>query len=96
MHRNERGRVGFGPVPVFFTPLTDSRRNTFNFDFESALAIADIDQALKLRPTLASALYGRGVAKLRKGENESGEADVSAARAIKPNVAEEFARYGLR
>jgi tetratricopeptide (TPR) repeat protein len=50
----------------------------------------------ELRPSLASALYGRGVAKLRKGENASGEADVSAAKAIKPNVAEEFARYGLR
>ena len=59
-------------------------------------AIVDFDQALKLRPTLASALYGRGVAKLRKGENASGEAEVSAAKAIKPNVAEEFARYGLR
>ena len=93
MHRNERGRVGLGPVPVFFTPLTDSRRNTLNF--ESALAIADIDQALKLRPTLASALYGRGVAKIKKGENADGEADVSAAKAIKPNVAEEFARYGI-
>ena len=95
MHRNERGRLGFGPAPVFFTPLTDSRRNTLNFDFESALAIADIDQALKLRPTLASALYGRGVAKIKKGENADGEADVSAAKAIKPNVAEEFARYGI-
>jgi hypothetical protein len=47
-----------------------------------------------LQPTLASALYGRGLAKLKKGENASGEADVSAAKAMKPNVAEEFARYG--
>ena len=58
-------------------------------------AIGDFDLALKLRPTLASALYGRGLAKLKKGENASGEVDVSAAKAIKPNVAEEFARYGL-
>ena len=56
MHRNERGRVGLGPVP---------------------------------------ALSGRGVAKIKKGENADGEADVSAAKAIKPNVAEEFARYGI-
>jgi hypothetical protein len=38
---------------------------------------------------------GRGLAKLKKGENASGETDVSAAKAIKPNVAGEFARYGL-
>jgi len=50
---------------------------------------------IELRPTLASALYGRGVAKIKKGENADGEADVSAAKAIKPNVAEEFARYGI-
>ena len=58
-------------------------------------AIADFDEALKLRPTLASALYGRGLAKLKKGENASGEADVSAAKAINPNIVDEFARYGL-
>jgi tetratricopeptide (TPR) repeat protein len=58
-------------------------------------AIADFDQALKLQPALASALFGRGLAKLKKNENASGEADVSAAKAIKPNVAEELARYGL-
>ena len=45
-----------------------------------------------LRPTLASALHGRGLPKPKKGENSSGGADVSAAKAIKPNVAEEALR----
>ena len=40
-----------------------------------------------LRATIASALHG----KLKKGESASGE----AAKALKPNVTGEFARYGL-
>ena len=58
-------------------------------------AVANFDQALKLRPELASALYGRGLAKLKKGETAAGSADIKAANAIKPNVAEEFAHYGV-
>jgi len=50
---------------------------------------------LRLKPELASALYGRGLAKLKKGETASGDADIDAAKAIKSNVADELARYGL-
>ena len=85
--------IGMGPPnPLIYEGLGLAFLLQGQFD----QAIADFDQALKPRPTLASALYGRGVAKLKKGENASGEAEVSAAKAIKPNVAEEFARYGLR
>jgi tetratricopeptide (TPR) repeat protein len=58
-------------------------------------AIKDYDAALKLDPKLAGSLYGRGIAKLREGER-SGSADLAAAKDIHKNIAEEFARYGLR
>jgi tetratricopeptide (TPR) repeat protein len=58
-------------------------------------AIADYDEALRLNPTLAGALYGRGVAKIRKGNSKAGEADIAAATAIRADVTEEFARYGV-
>ncbi|MBM7484442.1 MULTISPECIES: tetratricopeptide repeat protein [Bradyrhizobium] len=58
-------------------------------------AIADYDAALRIDPTLATALYGRGRAKIRRGETASGEADVAAAKAVRGDIAEEFARYGV-
>jgi hypothetical protein len=35
------------------------------------------------------------MAKRRKGDYTAGNADIAAARAIKPNITAEFARYGL-
>jgi tetratricopeptide (TPR) repeat protein len=58
-------------------------------------AIKDYDTALKLDPKLAGSFYGRGVAKARKGD-KTGSDDVAAAKAIKSDIADEFARYGLR
>jgi hypothetical protein len=46
-------------------------------------------------PKLANALYGRGLAKLRRGETSSGAEDIAAAKAL-IDIAEEFARYGVR
>ena len=59
-------------------------------------AIADYDAALKLSPKLAGSLYGRGLARLRKGNTDDGNADIAAAKAIQSDVAEEFARYGVK
>jgi hypothetical protein len=41
-------------------------------------------------------LYGRGVAKRLKGDIAGGEADVAAAQAISPIVADAMALVGLR
>jgi tetratricopeptide (TPR) repeat protein len=57
-------------------------------------AIADYGAALKLDPKLAGSLYGRGIAKLRGGD-DSGNADLAAAKTIQSDIAEEFARYGV-
>jgi tetratricopeptide (TPR) repeat protein len=59
-------------------------------------AIKDFDAALKLDAKLAGSLYGRGLARTKKGDRSGGNADITAAKAIKPDIAEEFARYGLR
>jgi hypothetical protein len=41
-------------------------------------------------------VYGCGVAKCDRGDHAAGDADIAAAVAIKPDIAEKFARYGLR
>ena len=50
------------------------------------------DEALTLNPGLANALYGRGIAKRRKGDLAGADADLAAAKAIRPGVAQEFAQ----
>jgi tetratricopeptide (TPR) repeat protein len=56
-------------------------------------AIADFDMALDKNPKIANALYGRGLVKLKQGDTD---ADIGAAEAAKPNVATEFARFGVQ
>jgi len=59
-------------------------------------AIADYEAGLRLDPpNKADFLYGRGLAKTKKGD-ASGAADIAAAKAIKPEIAEDFAKYGLK
>ncbi len=62
-----------------------------NFD----AAVSDYEAALRRNPSLAGALYGRGMAKL-KNEDATGEADIAAAKALQADIAEEYARYGMR
>jgi tetratricopeptide (TPR) repeat protein len=59
-------------------------------------AIADYNAALKLNPKISASLYGRGVAKLKKGNNADGNADIDAAKAIKADIAEEYAQFGVK
>lgn len=59
-------------------------------------AIIDYDSALKLDPKMPGALFGRGVAKLMNGETAASNANIEAAKALKPTIADEFARYGVR
>jgi tetratricopeptide (TPR) repeat protein len=58
-------------------------------------AIADYDAALAINPGNAYALYGRGLAKLKKADATAGE-DIGAAKAVRGDIAEEFVRYGLK
>ena len=43
-------------------------------------AIEDYSSALRIEPTMASALYGRGLARIKKGDATGGNADVTAAK----------------
>lgn len=59
-------------------------------------ARATYDTALALAPWQPIALYGRGIAKRRMGDIASGDADIAAARAIQPDVAQRFSGYGVQ
>jgi Tfp pilus assembly protein PilF len=59
-------------------------------------AIADFDAALRINPRLTSSLYGRGLARQRNGAVAEGELDIANAKAMDPNIAGEFASYGVR
>jgi hypothetical protein len=48
-----------------------------------------------MNPKLATSLYGRGLIKRRTGNAAEAEADIAAATAISPNIAADFARYGV-
>jgi tetratricopeptide (TPR) repeat protein len=58
-------------------------------------AIADFDIAVKLDPKDAAPLYGRGLIKLKKGDS-TGSKDIEAAKMIQANIAEQFAKYGIK
>ena len=58
-------------------------------------AIADYDAVLRAAPKNAGALYGRGIAKLRKGDKEGGEADIAAANTLNAEIAKAFAKLGV-
>ena len=58
-------------------------------------AVSDYDAALRFNPKRAFPLYGRGLARLKNGDT-AGESDMAAAKALQPDIAEEYARYGLQ
>ena len=59
-------------------------------------SIADYDAGLPLNPdNKADYLYGRGLAKLKKGDT-GGAADVAAAKTLHAKIDEEFASYGVK
>ena len=58
-------------------------------------AIKDADQALKIKPKLAGSLFVRGIAKLRIGYKEEGEADLTAAKHLEPDIEERYANWGV-
>ena len=52
--------------------------------------------ALRLDHDLPSALYGRGLARLKTGNQAAGRTDIAAAKRGDQKIAEQFARYGLQ
>jgi tetratricopeptide (TPR) repeat protein len=60
-----------------------------------ARAIADYDEALAKNDKLAWSLYGRGIAKLRLGQKDAGEADIAKAKALQPDLPERAKKLGV-
>jgi hypothetical protein len=58
-------------------------------------AITDFDAALKINARLTSSLYGRGLAKQRNGSISEGALDIANAKAMDPNIIQEFESYGV-
>jgi tetratricopeptide (TPR) repeat protein len=58
-------------------------------------AIDDYNQALEILSN-AETLFGRGVAKQKKGDAAGGQADILAAKALDPNIVEKFGRFGIK
>ena len=57
---------------------------------EYELSLRDFDVVMRFNPRNALALYARGMTLLKKGDTEAGKNDISAAKAINPNIAEQF------
>ena len=75
--------------------ILDSRGFVYLRLGEFDKSIADYDGALKIDPRRAHSLYGRGLAKHKKGDAVGATSDIAAAKAIQGDIAEEFARYGV-
>ena len=59
-------------------------------------AIDDYTAALRFDPKDAASRYGRGMAKLKRGDTAGGNADLAEAKAMRPSIAAEQARNGVR
>jgi tetratricopeptide (TPR) repeat protein len=58
-------------------------------------AIPDLNDALKLQPKSARALYWRGVALIRMNKAKQGEADIDAAAKLDKTLKDTMQRYGI-
>jgi predicted aspartyl protease/tetratricopeptide (TPR) repeat protein len=58
-------------------------------------AISDFNDALKLQPKYARALYGRGVALIRMNKTKQGESDIDAAAKLDRTLKDQMQHYGV-
>ena len=73
-----------------------NRAITYTEKGEYDKALSDFEIVLGFDAKNAFALYGRGMARLKMGETEAASADIAAAKAIHPNIAEEFEPASMR
>ena len=59
-------------------------------------AIADYDAELAQSEKFPESYFGRGIAKIRKGDKAGGAADIASAKALDSNIAAEMAKIGLK
>jgi tetratricopeptide (TPR) repeat protein len=84
--------------------LKNGPRNSVHYDSRAMVylrrgeldkSIADYKTSLKLQPKNPRALYGLGLAELKKGMKAEADRDMQAAAAINPNIANLYRRWGL-
>ena len=80
--------------PANWLPV-DSRAWVWLREGQWQKARDDFDRSLAMKPERVSSLYGRGIAKQRLGDKAGGDADLAAARRIRPDVDAEHQRNGL-
>jgi tetratricopeptide (TPR) repeat protein len=80
-------------------PLSIAARETRGFIYlklgDPAIAIAEYEAALQMDANRPLALYGLGLAKIRMGRKDDGEANQAAALALAPDIARQFSVYGV-
>jgi hypothetical protein len=59
-------------------------------------AIEDYDAAISVFPEFSYALYGRGVAKIRIGNEVGGRADIEAAKEVDSDIAQSMEDIDIR
>lgn len=77
------------PITLDFRGLIGLKQGRFDEAWN------DYDTALRMAPSTASYLFGRGIAALRLGRTADGNADLAAATKLNGKIAEEYARYGV-
>ncbi|HEV2955355.1 MAG TPA: tetratricopeptide repeat protein [Xanthobacteraceae bacterium] len=75
--------------------ILDSRAFTYLKLGQLTDALRDYDAVLKAQPKRPGSLFGRGIVKRRMGDTAGGDADIAAAKSLRPQIVEEFARYGI-
>lgn len=63
---------------------------------EKEIALREYEAALRSDPDRPLSLYGRGLARIAKGDVKNGETDKAAARALMPGVERQFVSYGVK
>jgi tetratricopeptide (TPR) repeat protein len=63
---------------------------------ENDRAIQDYDQAIKLDPESANALFLRGVVRRMKGDGRGGDADIAKAKEIRADIVDYWEKRGVR
>ena len=59
-------------------------------------ALADLNAALDLNPSLAGSLYLRGLVERAKGDSQHAEQDLAEARMILPQIEQDYARWNIK
>ena len=80
----------------FYAVLLSLRGEVSYMKGDNNRAIASYDESLQVKPNEARPLYGRGSAKLKRGDHTGGNADIAAAKAIQADIADQAARHGVK